>query len=553
MELEKLNKINSIYELSKIFEIILTNSGIKVKSKLDNGIMYAYEEAALRNFNLLIYLSIDLLTGSYKDYNDLLVAIKRQDYQSDKYDKILIVSTKNISEGFKDKIRKELNNDGVEYWNNEGLITLINKFYPDYWSNSDAFLASYDKFYSNHIKEDYELKSLKIFNEKYKGLSEIFIEPKISLFEKDRESNKPQRKKVSRIKIVEDKSPYIISGDAGTGKSTFLKKIGQELLELNKVNDSSFVPVIITSTILVDNKLVIIDAIKAVVSNVFKIFDLIDILKNYDLVLLIDSIDEFNEDEQQKICNQLNELNNDYKVRYFLATRNHDSLVEICNLNLSKHVSIENFNINQIKDFLNTFFKLDSSKTDKLISSLKDNKILEKLPITPLTLSLISILFEEKQYEIPATITDIYDNFNTFLLGRLYVKNRLGFLDINIKERILSSYALEVINHPQRLPKTMGEFNYFIAEFFKSKSISVDLLLIPEVITYLTKNTGILYVEGGKYVKFSHDSFMEYYAAIEIFFHRRSLEDELVNNFNQLNWQNSSIFYAGKSKDMPDF
>jgi hypothetical protein len=30
-------------------------------------------------------------------------------------------------------------------------------------------------------------------------------------------------------------------------------------------------------------------------------------------------------------------------------------------------------------------------------------------------------------------------------------------------------------------------------------------------------------------------------------------EDKFVSNFFDLNWQNSAVFYAGKSKDMADF
>lgn len=54
-------------------------------------------------------------------------------------------------------------------------------------------------------------------------------------------------------------------------------------------------------------------------------------------------------------------------------------------------------------------------------------------------------------------------------------------------------------------------------------------------------------------MQFSHDSYMEYYAAVEIFKHRRDKEGLLVDNFFDFKWQNSAIFYAGKSKDMPLF
>lgn len=46
---------------------------------------------------------------------------------------------------------------------------------------------------------------------------------------------------------------------------------------------------------------------------------------------------------------------------------------------------------------------------------------------------------------------------------------------------------------------------------------------------------------------------MEYYAALEIFKHKRVAEKELVQNFLDPHWQNVAIFYGGMSKDMPEF
>ena len=73
-----------------------------------------------------------------------------------------------------------------------------------------------------------------------------------------------------------------------------------------------------------------------------------------------------------------------------------------------------------------------------LLQNLEDNNILQKIPLTPLTLSVISILYEERQYEIPATITDIYDNFNLFLLGRVNVKSNLEFIEALLHGYVVS-------------------------------------------------------------------------------------------------------------------
>jgi len=54
-------------------------------------------------------------------------------------------------------------------------------------------------------------------------------------------------------------------------------------------------------------------------------------------------------------------------------------------------------------------------------------------------------------------------------------------------------------------------------------------------------------------VCFSHDSYMEYYAAVEIFNYYRSKEQLLIDNFFDPMWQNTAVFYAGITKDMDDF
>lgn len=46
-------------------------------------------------------------------------------------------------------------------------------------------------------------------------------------------------------------------------------------------------------------------------------------------------------------------------------------------------------------------FSGEEGKANNLLSALRENKIIDKLPLTPLNLSLISILFEEKDFEIP--------------------------------------------------------------------------------------------------------------------------------------------------------
>ena len=112
---------------------------------------------------------------------------------------------------------------------------------------------------------------------------------------------------------------------------------------------------------------------------------------------------------------------------------------------------------------------------------------------------------------------------------------------------------MELLNRKEHNPMTKEEFFEHFTKYFESKTLPIKKGTLIDVLQYLIDNTGIIFIKNNKYVSFSHDSFMEFYAAIEIFKHQRKEEDKFVSNFFDLNWQNSAVFYAGKSKDMADF
>jgi len=347
---------------------------------------------------------------------------------------------------------------------------------------------------------------------------------------------------------------YILSGEAGTGKSTLLKEIGKRIIEKNRTADKKSIPIIINSSSLVQKNFRINDVVEIELEKSFSEFGLEKVFEEYYITLLVDSIDEFEQPIRVAILNDLNEIGKRSNFSFLLCTRNYEALISECEIDNHKNPFLVNFDLKQVKKFLDNFFRFDLAKSDKLWEILTENNTLERIPITPLTISLISILYEDKGYEIPATITDVYDNFSLFLLGRLNVSSRLDFLNINIKKRLISSYALEIIQSENRLKKKVDNFIDYIISFFAKKSITIIEDLVPELLKSLTDGTGVLYIDENNFVAFKHDHFMEYYASIEIFDHHRiSHEKTLINRFNDFNWQNTAIFYAGRTKDMPDF
>lgn len=469
---------------------------------------------------------------------------------------VFVVSRDTISEGFKQTLSKNSTNINPTYIERNALIGLIEEHYSDFWRHDDQNLLTYEKKLLAELEEDTELRKLSFSEDKYKKKLDFFIEPHLSRCYEDTNTKTVVRKKYSVHEVITSKSSILIQGEAGCGKSTLFKRIAKNLIEQNSGINSGKknLPLYITVQDLVAGA----DDIKTLIRNKLNIIlgesPLSEIKDKYFIHILIDSMDEL-DDLQPKILSQLQNIENKFGVKYYIASRNTDIIQQNATGLAVEVYDIRRYNLEQIKHFLEAFFSGEEDKASNLLSALRENKIIDKLPLTPLNLSLISILFEEKDFEIPATISDIYDNFNALIVGRAVVSSKVEFIDVSFKERILSIYALELLKRPAHQSMDKDEFEDFFNNYFDNKSLPIKKGTLSEVLDYIVKHTGILFLKDGKYVQFTHASYMEYYAAVEIFkFDReRKMEQSYIENFYDPNWQNSSIFYAGKSKDMPEF
>ena len=304
------------------------------------------------------------------------------------------------------------------------MIKLIDDNYSDFWKHEDLMLIEYEKQFCQKNSEENELKRLKIFNDKYQKLLDIYIEPRISHFYENKATNTPVRKTVTLDELLRCSKAILLSGEAGTGKSTLLKKIGQKLIEENvNISVNKNVPIFLTVTEIYENDYKIAQLITQKVEKSFQSITLNDFKETYRTIVLVDSIDELDEENQKNILQELNKLSEKFNVRYIIGTRNSDKLMALSEKSNFENYSIARFNTDQMRKFISKFFLGESQKAENLLDALRENRIIDKLPITPLTLSLISILYEEKNFEIPATIADIYDNFNSLIIeiGRAHV------------------------------------------------------------------------------------------------------------------------------------
>jgi len=557
---EHISKL-SVDGLVEMLERLLPSMGIKdVKRVSGNAIEATIDAGPAGTFTNCYILMSEHLTKSYAETDSLAEFISKR--FSAGCSKAYVVNNGSISGGFELELEKRLTKkNSTLYWKLDDILTKIDDHYPDYWRHSDKSLVSYETDFEQKINESFEIKKLVEFKAAYQKLLSIFIEPNLFLRTEDKQSTRKAFTRISLDRLIDENERILmLHGDPGVGKTRLLNEIGRHIIKRNTaVSGKRFLPVFIDSINIRDSFIekdggICKMLLESRLNNFFEGLNLQSLLSEYKLVLLIDSIDEFEDSLQQKITKELEELM-DKGVLVFLATRANtlESLFKTKDNKKFKDVFIQKFNDAQVEKFTSRYFEGKGNRAQSLIESMKENKILEKLPLTPLNLSLMSILYEETNNEIPATLTDIYDKFSNLLLGRTMVEKRIDFLDITVKENILGIYALELISRKNSELMTKDEFIDFFKDKLSSVSGTIKLEMLPQALDYIIEHTGLLILYKSRYIKFRHDSYMEYFAAKEIFKNHRELEKELVTNFFDVNWQYAAIFYAGMSRKMPDF
>lgn len=537
----------SMSKITDVFKDILEKEGYKNIEINSSNIITAETKEGLTLFRTSFYLYQNELSGNNVDTKGLLEKLILAQKTTNP-NLLVLVTGFNVSGSVTKflKLNTKFNLDIIE---RDKLSELINSHYPNFWMYENFDLVSYEKYFLEEMTEKSALLNIQGLETKARKLIDIYIKPRIFEIKGDLQSNSTQLNRVNEKEIMRRKESCIIEGDTGSGKSTLLKEIGR--LQIEEQEDLKTLPIFISPLLLYNSDFDIVTvAIKLLKNKVPGEWS--DIIKSYNILLLVDNIDDFTEIEQKKVVHQLNSLSELETIRFVITTRSIKTGKISTYCKDASFFQIRKFNDLQIREFASRFFDSDGI-ANNLLEALEDYRILERLPLTPLSLSLIALVYEKENYEIPATISDIYDNFNQLILGKITATKKFDIINFNFRERILSVYALEILENNNGRPFTKKKFITHFKKYFQAKSSGVATEVIEEFLEFFIDNSGILKIEEDEFIDFSHRSFLEYYASIEIFKHKRDLEKKLVDNFLDLNWQNVAIFFAGQSKDMPSF
>lgn len=469
--------------------------------------------------------------------------------------KVKVVTNFYFSSGATEKILRNnfFDKANIDFWNDEKLIKFLDKYYNSYWIKGSKAYKKYIEIFQEKIKTDDFSRRLGIGAAKIEKLIDATIVPTLleKVEEPDGEISFKRRKADSILKIPNN---TFIIGQAGSGKSTLFKTLSKEVIEQNSIrNYIEFYPIIFSFSSLKDNDFNILKAIDSYFKQEqFANLDIDSdsIIENNQCVLFIDALDEIpSNSDKEKAFESIKEFCTAHpNLKLICTSRPSDFINEQCPANGFKTLEIDNINRSEVRHFIDTYFGDNIIKSQRLLKSLQDTGILDRLPNTPLTVALITIIFDEREVEIPSTITDLYLMFTDLLLGKTIINDSVDIIETNIKQRILSHIAKE-LHFNKRISFKYDTIRTLVSNYLASRG--QDKIDTDEIISDLVSQTGLLYYNDKQEIQFKHLSFQEFFAAYELFHHRQGERNMFIDNFNKLWWQNIALFYAGFSKDAP--
>ena len=230
----------------------------------------------------------------------------------------------------------------------------------------------------------------------------------------------------------------IVEGSPGIGKTTFCLKLAFEWANQSSSAASfpEFELVLLLKCRDIDGELT-----EAITRQLFpkdmskdareELFRFMEDVKHQERVLIIlDGLDELAEKSKHFVDDLLHRER--WACCYVLATTRQEKGIEarkkpefVFNLFLQ----IEGFTEEDSFEYIRKYFKIvgpeHSSKGEKLIEEIKDNKLLRDLQKNPLNLLLLCIVYEDHEGKLPSSHTNLYQVIVVCLLRRYCARHHL--------------------------------------------------------------------------------------------------------------------------------
>ena len=356
------------------------------------------------------------------------------------------------------------------------------------------------------------------------------------------------QKRVAGLTAVDEIQKLVVLGKPGAGKTTFMKYLAMSCLA-GKFH-GELVPIFVTLKAYAEE-----DGKPSLEDYIFEEFQkrkisrmtLARLLHEGKALILLDGLDEVKKEDDQRIKRDIDRFSRDWLENRFAIT----CRIAAREYQFEKFTEVEvaDFDDGQIETFVNNWFReRDESKAERLLERLEDNEPVKQLATNPLLLTLLCLVFGERN-DFPPKRSELYKEGLEVLMKKWDAKR-------NIEREIIYKHL-----SPQNKEDMLGQiaFNTFVnGEYFfrqedLQRQIKDYICNLPEasadpealrldsevVLKAIEHHHGLLVERARNIYSFSHLTFQEYFAAREI--ERERHFEKLIENISNPRWK--EVFY----------